>query len=91
MKQLRPEDLPPPNADWDTIQTFALTFRGDIHECGKIANRRDAKTLTELRASLFFEQRQRRHLGEVPTEADLVYIQSLVEKIRAHLTSSGWI
>ena len=89
-EQLRLEDVPLPDATWNEIGRFALTFHGydacgSLHACAEIANARRNSTLTELRACLFFEQRRFRHFGWAPTGESLRYIRSLVEKIRCHV------
>ena len=89
-RELVIDRIPSAISSWDAIQRFALTFDGyavfntaaEPEGCGELANSRQAKTLTELRASLFFEQRRWRHYGEVPESLDLIYIQSLLWRIR---------
>lgn len=76
---------------------FALSFNGyeeiSTDGCGKLANRvqqefrQDAGSLgnyglTELRASLFFEQRRFHHFGWNPGPNELTYIRALLEAIR---------
>ncbi len=88
--------LPSCDADWTTIGSFALTFDGydywgSFGRCGEIANRslneyeknqKLPETLTDLRTSLFFEQRRWRHFGYAPDENAMRYIRSLVATIR---------
>jgi len=79
--------IPGTDADWYDISMFALQFDGyqecgSFEECAKIANAGRDKTLTELRVCLFFEQRRWRHFGESPDAAGMVYIHSLIAKIR---------
>ena len=82
-KALTIDQIPDSESGWDVIDDFALTFRGyDLPKCGELANSRCAKTLTELRASLFFEQRRYHHFGYGPSDEDLKYIRSLVKRIR---------
>ncbi len=84
------DKIPSSTSPWSVIQRFALTFDGyavfNTEErqtaCGDLANSRQANSLTELRASLFFEQRRWRHFGESPEGLDLIYIQSLLWRIR---------
>lgn len=84
------DKIPSAISSWDAIQRFALTFDGyaafdtpaEPEGCGELANSRQANTLTELRASLFFEQRRWRHFGLPPTGLDLIYIRSLLWRIR---------
>ncbi|GFP19938.1 hypothetical protein HKBW3S03_01442 [Candidatus Hakubella thermalkaliphila] len=91
--ELTEQDLPPSNAEWADIWRFALSFDGykHSHKCGKLANatvaafRKDKslpKSLSDLRACLFFEQRRWRHFGEDPDKETMVYIQALIEAIR---------
>jgi len=80
------EKIPSSISTWAAIQRFGLTFNGydafNTEErpegCGDLANSRQANSLSELRASLFFEQRRWRHFGEWPEDLDLIYIQSLL-------------
>lgn len=89
-RELLLDKMPSSISTWAAIQSFALTFNGydafntEAHPegCGDLANSRQAKSLTELRASLFFEQRRWRHFGESPEGLDLIYIQSLLWRIR---------
>lgn len=82
-KELHLSQIPLPESDYTAIEKFALSFNGYEHpDCADIANSRSAQTLTEYRASLFFEQRRYRHFGSHPTGEDLEYIRSLVEAIR---------
>jgi hypothetical protein len=82
--------IPSASARWESISRFALTFDGyaafNTAEkpggCGDLANSRQASTLSELRASLFFEQRRWRHFGESPEGLDLIYVRSLLWRIR---------
>lgn len=59
-------DIPTPEADTSTILRFALTFDGYLHcgsfeQCAEIARATGPKTLSELRATLFFHQRTAHH------------------------------
>ena len=82
-KGLNLSQIPSPESDYEIIEKFALTFNGyEILNCADIANSRSAQTLTEYRASLFFEQRRFRHFGYYPTGEDLKYIRSLVLAIQ---------
>lgn len=79
--------VPRSNADWSTIQEFALTFdgyqeNGSFDACAEIANAHKHETLGDLRTCLFFEQRRWRHFGESPDGDALRYIRSLVKAIR---------
>lgn len=80
--------IPATNADWLTISQFALTFdgyksAGSFEKCAEIANTRRNTTLTELRTSLFFEQRRWRHFHEDPNKESMIYIRALIEMIRS--------
>jgi hypothetical protein len=87
--------MPPPDADWDLIQRFALTFDGykycgSFDRCAEIANRRrhgggGGESLSELRSCLFFEQRRWRHFGYAPDAEGMRYICGLLEEIRGRV------
>ena len=86
-QKLALEEIPLPDADWDEIGAFALTFDGYEHhgsfdKCADIANGRQHDTLVDLRTCLFFEQRRWRHFGDGPTGDALEYIRELVRSIR---------
>ena len=86
-EDLTVDAIPPPDASWETIQRFALTFDGydywrSFGRCAEIANHRDPRSLAEWRTCLFFEQRRWRHFGEEPDGDALAYIRSLLEGIR---------
>ena len=72
-KELTQSDIPPVDADWDTIAEFALTFDGyevwgSSDKCADIANARRHGSLTELRTCLFFAQRRWRHFNPYRVE-----------------------
>jgi hypothetical protein len=86
-------NIPIPDASWDEIEEFALTFDGynvwgSFDKCAEIANARRHESLTDLRTCLFFEQRRWRHFGENPDEKTMDYIRGLVEEIRS-MVSTG--
>ena len=82
-KLLQFSEIPSPEADYFDISEFALTFDGyELPNCAELANSRTAKTLSEIRAILFFEQRRFRHFGYYPKGDDLVYIRTLIQDIR---------
>jgi hypothetical protein len=86
-EELELADVPAPDASWDEIESFALSFNGylatsSFEACAAIAAEGAAQTLAELRACLFFEQRSWRHAGNAPGAGDLAYIRTLVERIR---------
>ena len=82
--------IPSAGASLDRIWRFALTLNGYEHYdsesqpygCEELATSRQARTLTELRASLFFEQRSWRMSGNDPGQLDMIYIRSLLWRIR---------
>jgi len=81
-KDLQLSQIPAPESDYSGIEKFALTFNGyEVPNCAEIANSRSAKSLTELRAALFFEQRRYRHFGHQPLGDDLEYIRLLIQEI----------
>lgn len=88
---------PGPDADWDEIQDFALSYDGygaftdGPIELGPIANciARQWRASGELpddlhllRSALYFEQRRYRHFGWAPEGVALDYIRALVTRIR---------
>lgn len=84
--RLKAELIPSPDASWDQIGRFALTFNGYDHwgsyeRCAEIAHTRRNQTLTDLRTCLFYQQRSWRDQGN-PDAAGMEYIRSLVEQIR---------
>ena len=86
--------IPPAGANYGAIAAFALTYDGyeRFERVAEFANNNTAlyhadkatinrRTLTELRACLFFEQRRFRHMDEEPENGDLEYIHALLEAI----------
>lgn len=91
---LRADKLPPPDATWEEIGRFALTFDGykncGIFEaCAEVANARRTESLSDLRTCLFFEQRRWRHVGDEPGGEDLRYIRALLEQIRRRVLAAN--
>lgn len=87
---LRPEHLPPPDASWSEIASFALTFdgyeaNGSFEAAADIANAQRHDSLSDLRTCLFFELRRQRHAWGPPDEELIAYVRGLVEQIRRHL------
>jgi hypothetical protein len=91
---LKAQQIPDINSDYRTIAAFALTFDGyeRFARIAEFANNnlavyhadRDSlkkRTLTELRACLFYEQRRYRHMGEEPEKEDREYINALLAAI----------
>jgi hypothetical protein len=83
---LRQSDVPPRNADWSRVLRFAQTFNGYEQmgdQCAEVANhRREAKTLSDFRACLFFEYRRHNHFGYPPDTEKMQYIYELLDRIR---------
>lgn len=87
-------DVPAAEADWETIQRFALTFdgyaaSGSSDKCAEVANARRHGSLTELRTCLFFEQRRWRHFGEDPDAEAMQYIRDVLGKIRSRVDTEN--
>lgn len=87
-------DLPSPDALWDDIWKFALTFNGYQHwgsfeKCALIANEQRDGTLVDLRTCLFFEYQRWRHYGDDPDDESAPYIRGIVDKIRSILATDG--
>lgn len=91
---LRRAQVPAPQASWQDIEHFALTFDGYKSIGQRLAaladQHRAAGTvpteLDELRGCLFHEQRKWRHFQSAPDEAAMRHIWALVEEIRRRLT-----
>ena len=82
--------IPLESAEYESIAEFALTFDGyELPNCAELANSRSAKTLSEMRAVLFFEQRRFRHFGYYPEGEDLEYIRTLINEIRTKVESEA--
>ncbi len=86
-RELVAEKLPAPDADWDVIKRFALTFDGykrwgSNEACAEVANNKRHNSMTELRTCLFYEQRRWRNFGYAPDEAAMRYIREVLEQIR---------
>ena len=89
-------DIPPPDADIDTIGLFALTFDGYEHwgsseECARVADSLRESTLTDLRTCLYFEQRRRQQFGQAPDEKAEAYCRRLVEEMRARVQADALV
>src|SRR5438445_10339544 len=101
-EDLREADVPRPQAAWQIVETFALSFDGYEHHgsfarCADIANRWEAaykknrsrpRSLDDLRTCLFFEQRRWRHFDAFPDTEAMRYIRSLLTEIRRLVRSS---
>src|SRR5258708_1918094 len=77
--ELQLDQVPKPEADWDLISKFALTFNGykawgSFEKCAEIANQERHSSLTELRTCLFFEDRRWHHYGDEPDAEAMQYI-----------------
>ena len=93
-KDLTLSNIPNPDASWDEIGEFALTFDGynvwgSFDKCAEIANASKHESLTDLRTCQFFEQRRWRHFGENPDEETMIYIREMVEKIRSMVATGA--
>lgn len=94
MRKLILSDIPSLDADWETISDFAITFdgyeaSGSIEACTKIANEKKHDSLDNLRICLFFEQRKWRWNDENPDAEAMIYIRSVLEKMRVLLNKSA--
>ena len=93
--ELRETDLPNSYGEWTDYASFALTFTPkDSEECRELGS--DAyyrwqrtgevpRTLEELRACLWFEQRRWRFLGREPDRLGMQYAGALIRAMRAHV------
>ena len=67
-QDLKLDEIPDPDGNWNQWGSFALTIngygvQGGFEACADLANGGEAKTLTELRCALFFEARRERYNG----------------------------
>ena len=84
-QDLKLDEIPDPDGNWDAWIRFAHTIngyevQGGFKSCADLANGGEAKTLTELRCSLFFEARRERHSGGLTDVSDAV--KQLLREIR---------
>jgi len=86
------DHLPSPDAGWEEIDRFAVTFDGwgipDVgafanhtHCCFQVFDELPPLTLRALRACLWFEDRRHCHYGEAPSAEMMPYIRALVQEI----------
>jgi len=89
---LRTDLLPAPEAPWEAIEEFALTYDGyaywsDVAELAGRCLQQWTRSgtlpegLDELRACLFFEERRWHHFGEEPHGRGARYVASLLAGI----------
>jgi hypothetical protein len=93
--ELRETDLPNSYGDWTEYARFAVTFAPrDRETCRELASDAYARwqrtgelprTLEELRACLWFEQRRWRFMGREPDRLGMRYVSALIRAMRAHL------
>ena len=84
-EQLELERIPDPDGDLWGWERFAHTINGydvmgGFEPCAALANSGTPTTLTELRATLFFEARRDRHSGGMSSNVDR--IRELLRAIR---------
>lgn len=103
-EDLTVRDLPGPNADYDAIIEFALSFNGydyweSFEKCAEVSNscleqweedKSLPTSLAELRTCVFFEQRRWHHFGEIPNRETMEYIHQLIEAIRAKVLAGDY-
>ena len=84
-QDLKLEEIPDPDGNWNQWVRFAHTIngyevQGGFEPCADLANGGEIKTLTELRCALFFEARRERHSGGLTDVSDVV--KQLLREIR---------
>jgi hypothetical protein len=94
MNKLVLSDIPSPVANWEVISDFAVSYDGykacgSLEACAEIANAKKHDSLENLRICLFYEQRKWRWNDENPDVEAMIYIRSILEKIRVLLNQSG--
>jgi hypothetical protein len=95
--ELRAQDLPTTYGDWSDYARFAVTFAPQDREgCREFATsafahwRRTSevpRSVQELRACLWFEQRRWRFMGREPDSEGMQYAAALIRAMRNHLPS----
>ncbi len=90
-QDLKLEEIPDPDGNWQQWIRFAhmvneYEVQGGFEPCADLANDGEAKTLTELRCTLFFEARRERHSGGRSTDKSLVreLLGAIRKKVEAH-------
>ena len=96
--ELRVHDLPTTYGDWSDYARFAVTFSPKDREgCAEFAAsafanwRRTSnvpRTLQELRACLWFEQRRWRFMGREPDAEGMQYAAALIRAMRNHVPTA---
>lgn len=96
--ELRAQDLPTTYGDWSDYARFAVTYAPrDREGCAEFAAsafanwRRTSevpRTLQELRACLWFEQRRWRFMGREPDAEGMQYAAALIRAMRNHLPTN---
>ena len=84
-QELKLQEIPDPDGNWNQWVHFAYTIngyelQGGFEPCADLANGGEARTLTELRCALFFEARRDRHSGGLTDDSDVV--KQLLRDIR---------
>ena len=93
--------LPPPDANWNQMGSFASSYAGYNHwvshaECVEVANNASEfyeklgelpGSLDELRTCLFVEYQRYLDFGWTPDEKRMPYLRAVVEAIRRHASS----
>jgi len=99
-KDLQPDLLPCPNANWEDIEPFCLTFDGyadgrrSIDECFKIVDKVNdtglkKASIDDLRITVFIKQRAIRWNEFMPVSSeDLRFIKEIIEEIRHRLSDT---
>lgn len=87
---LKLEDVPSPEAKWEKLAVFALTFEpsetGDYGEkAADLSNVSSNSRLVELRAHLYVEQRRWNHYNEEPDAEAMNRLREIVGFIRQEL------
>lgn len=94
--ELTEDHIPSPDAKWESISQFALSFNGYQYwgkalECIEVGDRCAEiylaegilpKSLAELRAGLLVERNRWRRYGAEPSEEAIAYMQAILESIR---------
>jgi len=92
-QELTVEMIPSRMSTWHEIVLFSLSFngyqkRGSFNRCAETPYTRDCKTLSEMRACLYFEQGHRVGTGRPPDKETMEFVHDLLDRMREKVTKS---
>jgi len=92
-QDLTAEMIPSRMSTWHEIVLFSLSFNGyqktgSFNRCTETPYTRDCKTLSEMRACLYFEQRHRAGAGRPPDKETMDFVHDLLDRMREKVTKN---